>query len=115
MPLYPVLLGPIRGHEGKSEVELPESAAAQLLASGVIGPAISTIVEKESQEKAAPTDPRINLNTADAALLQTLPGIGKAIATKLIEARPFGTIDEARQASGLSPDQWAAIELEVSL
>lgn len=48
----------------------------------------------------------ININTATAAELDSLPGIGPAIASRVIEHRelngPFRTIDELEAVSGIS-------------
>lgn len=48
----------------------------------------------------------VNINTADAATLETLPGIGPALAQKIIDYRsingPFQTVDELAEISGIS-------------
>lgn len=41
----------------------------------------------ESKIPALPGDGSVNINTADAALLDTLPGIGPALAQRIIEHR----------------------------
>lgn len=51
------------------------------------------------------TDGRVNLNTADAAALETLPGVGPAIAARIIAWRdengPFRSVDELTAVSGI--------------
>lgn len=53
----------------------------------------------------AETDGRVNLNTADAAALETLPGVGPAIAARIIAWReqngPFRSVDELTAVSGI--------------
>lgn len=48
---------------------------------------------------------RVNLNTAGAALLVTLPGVGKAIAGRIIESRttdgPFKSINDLTRVRGI--------------
>jgi len=50
---------------------------------------------------------RLNVNTADAAALEELPGIGPALATAIVEHRrrsgPFATVDELVEVSGIGP------------
>lgn len=49
----------------------------------------------------------INLNTADAATLQELPGIGPALSERIISHRethgPFGSLEELAGVSGIGP------------
>ena len=49
----------------------------------------------------------LNVNTANAAALEELPGIGPALATAIVEHRrrsgPFATVDELVEVSGIGP------------
>jgi competence protein ComEA len=50
---------------------------------------------------------KIDINLADAALLQTLPGVGPAIAQRIVEYRemngPFETIEKIQEVQGVGP------------
>ena len=50
-------------------------------------------------------DPRIDINSADAALLQTLPGIGPVLSDAIVDWRTehgyFGTKEELLQVPGI--------------
>lgn len=56
----------------------------------------------------------VNLNTADAAALATLPGIGPALADRIIAFReangPFGTVADLDAVSGIGPAILAQID-----
>lgn len=59
----------------------------------------------EESADAAVTDSRVNLNTADASDLDTLPRIGPAMAERILTWRetngPFVTIDDLRNVAGI--------------
>ncbi|MFA6408221.1 MAG: helix-hairpin-helix domain-containing protein [Candidatus Paceibacterota bacterium] len=59
-------------------------------------------------------DALININTADATLLDTLPGIGLTYATRIVDYRnahgPFAKIEDIQNVSGIGPSTYAKIE-----
>ncbi|WP_221584261.1 ComEA family DNA-binding protein [Microbacterium sp. G2-8] len=54
-----------------------------------------------------PVDGTVNLNTADAVALEALPGIGPALAQRILDWRtdegPFGSVDDLLAVSGIGP------------
>jgi len=46
----------------------------------------------------------VSINEADIVALQTLPGVGKALALKIIEARSFESVDALTRVSGISEE-----------
>jgi competence protein ComEA len=60
---------------------------------------------------AAPVD----LNTADQAALEALPGIGPALAKKIMAARPFQSVDDLSRIKGLSKAKIKAIKDQVTV
>ena len=59
-------------------------------------------------------DGKVNLNTADAATLETLPGVGPAMAARIIAWRDanggFGAIDDLRSITGIGERTFAELE-----
>ncbi|TQO21077.1 competence protein ComEA [Rhodoglobus vestalii] len=68
------------------------------------GEQFAVLVEGEATEDSAASDSRVNLNTADAAALDTLPRVGPALAARILAWREangrFATIDDLRNVSG---------------
>lgn len=56
----------------------------------------------------------VNINTADATLLETLPGVGPSTAQKIIEYRdangPFTTIEDIMQVPGIGEGKFAEMQ-----
>lgn len=80
------------------------------------------------EEPAAPeeteTEPdgmasRVNLNTADAAALESLPGIGPALAQRIIDYRtangPFQTTAEIQDVRGIGAGIYAKIKDSITV
>jgi competence protein ComEA len=44
---------------------------------------------------------KVNINTATSEGLQTLPGVGPSTAEKIISARPFSSIEDIKNVSGI--------------
>jgi len=67
----------------------------------------SSSAEGSASTLAAPPDPPVNVNTADAEALQTLNGIGPALSQRIIEYRaahgPFQSVDGLQAVSGIGP------------
>jgi competence protein ComEA len=72
-------------------------------------------------EAAAPasTAGPLNVNTASAAELETLPGIGPALAERIVEYRgqhgPFASVEALLDVSGIGPAKLDAIRELVSV
>ena len=71
--------------------------------------------QSQSLQAAAPDETRlcVNINTADAAVLQTLPGIGESTAQKIIDYRnangPFRFPTDLLRVEGIGETKLAAI------
>ena len=75
--------------------------------------------QQESQAP-KPSDPsKMNINTADAAQLVDLPGIGPAIAQAIIEHReakgPFKTVEDIQNVKGIGPKKFEAIKDKIAV
>lgn len=51
--------------------------------------------------KLKPGDPPLDINTASESELQRLPGIGPAMAKRIVEARPFTSVDDLDRVKGI--------------
>lgn len=82
-----------------------------------IDPALARIADSLHQIKVEELRRPINVNTATAAELERLPGIGPVLATRIIDEReangPFVSIDELERVSGIGPKKLAAMRERV--
>ncbi len=65
-------------------------------------------------EEVRPDLSPVNLNTADEAALTALPGIGEALAARIVEYReahgPFEAVEDLTNVSGIGQGKLAALE-----
>ncbi len=61
----------------------------------------------------------VNINTADQALLDTLPGIGPSLAQRIIQHRdtngPFQAIEDLKDVSGIGDKKFADLKDKISI
>ncbi len=71
------------------------------------GSALPPLVTFAPEFTSAETGALLDLNTADQAALETLPGIGKALAQRILAYRethgPFSSVDELQAVEGIGP------------
>jgi competence protein ComEA len=48
----------------------------------------------------------VSLNAATSAQLEALPGIGPVLARRIVEARPFRSVDELARVTELERKDW---------
>lgn len=57
----------------------------------------------------------IDINAADKSELRTIPGIGSVLADRIIEARPFASVDDLIKIKGIGPETMKRIRSSVTL
>ncbi|WP_246140831.1 helix-hairpin-helix domain-containing protein [Bacillus marasmi] len=86
-------------------------------------PAVGEIVEGLSEPGSASTgqvdNGKVNLNTADATELETLPGIGPSKAAAIIEYRetsgPFKSIEDLQSISGIGTKTFEKLKEKITI
>jgi competence protein ComEA len=58
---------------------------------------------------------KVNINTASRSELETLPGVGPSIADNIIAARPFKTVKELKNVTGIGEQRYEEIQPNVTV
>lgn len=72
-------------------------------------------ISSASNGTSSDTGGKVNINTASKDDLDGLPGIGPSTADKIIEARPFESIDDLKNVSGIGDAKFEEIKNLVSV
>ena len=95
------------------QITVPER---QQPASAAVAPGARTANPAAGGESSSPL---VNINTADAKLLDTLPGIGPAMAQRIIEYRetqgPFTAIEDLKRVRGIGEAKFAKLKDKVCI
>jgi competence ComEA-like helix-hairpin-helix protein len=67
------------------------------------GPPGKARARPDRSEKPKPGGGRVNVNTATVAELEALPGIGPVLARRIIEGRPYRSVEELDRVKGIGP------------
>ena len=89
-----------------SATDAPTAYGQGPTASAAVGEQAVGPAYDESIGAAAPDEGLVDLNTADAATLETLPGVGPVLAGRIVthrDERPFTTVDELDEVPGIGP------------
>jgi competence ComEA-like helix-hairpin-helix protein len=93
--------------EGKAFALPPQDVKSTTLCQSQIeeaDEATPDIIQKiETDSPSPPQSSRIDINAATAIELQRLTGVGETFAQRIIEARPFNSLDELEKVNGLGP------------
>ena len=101
--------GGVRGDAALDELNLaaPLTDGSQVLVPGRSAAPASIGEGSTTSGAADPTTAKINVNTADAAKLEELPGIGEVLSQAIVDYRaengPFSSVDELEDVSGIGP------------
>lgn len=101
----------------KTEQQAPgQGAAAQTMPVPPPGNAAGSGSQAVSPAK---SNGLVNINTAGAAELDTLPGIGPALAERILQHRqangPFQTIEEIKNVSGIGDKKYADLQHRITV
>jgi len=85
------------------------SGLANLKSQGVMHVGNEVLITTETEQSLAMNDRMLNINAAPASELETLPGIGPALAAAIVAARPFSSLEALVEIPGISANKLAAI------
>lgn len=87
---------------------LAESSMTAVTGDVLLDQDTTLVPERKVDSRSPPlNNGRLDINTATHAQLVTLPGIGPALATRIVESRrrlgPFGSVADLQRVSGIGP------------
>jgi competence protein ComEA len=78
-------------------------------------PAVAQSVSSKTRvTTSSSTSAKVDVNTADAQTLETLPGVGPSIAQKIVAGRPYNSLQDLEKVKGLSAAKVEAMKNQVA-
>jgi competence protein ComEA len=97
-----------------NNAELSLINPAQILTDGdqvrIPSKQVSDPKSEQPVSSATPTGERVNLNTANQAQIEGLPGVGPKMAERILQARPFSSLKDLDAVKGIGPSMLKKLE-----
>ncbi len=84
-----------------AQVYVPSTAEVAPLPLLNMAPSATVAPTMTSTESASEPGVRVNINTATLEELDTLPGVGPATAQRIVDGRPYNTIEDLMRVKGI--------------
>lgn len=105
----------VKGGEKKGKGDAKKSEKAKEKASTKTSSRGAETDTRSSTTTAPRGAGRIDINTADQATLETLPGVGATTAKAIVAARPFNSVDDLERVPGIGPARLAELRDRVTV
>jgi competence protein ComEA len=99
----------------KNIVRYLSVVALSLSVSAIVWPVVAAEGDMDSPAEMPAEQQRVNVNTATAKELEKLPGIGKAIAERIIAGRPYSAVEDLKKIEGVGDKTFEKIKDLVSV
>ncbi|MEO6325995.1 MAG: helix-hairpin-helix domain-containing protein [Thermoanaerobaculia bacterium] len=89
-------------------------AITLLVALALLAPASTLLAKTKATPKSTP-HALVDLNTATEKELETLPGIGTALAPAIVAGRPYTSVEDLNRIKGIGPTTVASLRSKVTV
>jgi competence protein ComEA len=100
-------VGNLRHYETAAQTPEPKAQTTETKAKTKTKAASEKAIHETESTSAAGL---VNLNTADKPALESLPGVGPALADRIIAARPFKSVEDLKNVQGVGPGRFEILK-----
>ncbi|HEX9804398.1 MAG TPA: ComEA family DNA-binding protein [Candidatus Dojkabacteria bacterium] len=95
--------------------KLVDEQKVYLPAVGEYNSCTSETADSQSNQSQVSSNGSISINNASQSELETLPGVGESTAMKIIENRPYETIESLKEVKGIGDATFEKLKSKISL